>query len=438
MTDGPRAVALRVIRRVVEEGAYSNLTLRSALDRSELGRDDRALAAELAYGTLRRLRTLDWVVAQRSSRRLERIRPRPLALLRLGAYQLLFTRIPAHAAVSESVSLAGERERGFVNAVLRAIAVDPPPLPVGTDDDSISIRTGLAEWAVRELRTLVGDETEVAAEAFAARAPLSLRVNAARTSADRLEGELRALGLETRRGAIHRDTLLVDAADPVALPGYRDGWFAVQDEASAFVGLAVEAAEGDRVLDACAGPGGKASHLAGLVGRAGVVVAADAAPARARLVAEAARRLGARLLVLAHDARRPALSGTFDRVLVDAPCSGIGAARRRPELLWRPREEDVPESARLQREILLAGSDLLGRGGRLVYSVCTFPLVETDRVCDGLLAARPDLEPARIAGPDGEAPRVRLWPHRHGTDAMFVAAFRRRARSLPGAGRGDR
>ncbi|HXF73566.1 MAG TPA: hypothetical protein VNO79_13290, partial [Actinomycetota bacterium] len=138
-------------------------------------------------------------------------------------------------------------------------------------------------------------------------------------------------------------------------------------------------------------------------------------------------RLGVRALVLAQDARRPALREGFDRALVDAPCSGIGAARRRPELLWRPRRQELAGLARLQVAIAAAVAGLLRPGGRLVYSVCTFPRAETDAACDALLRHRPDLEPAAVDGPDGPAPRVRLWPHRHGTDAMFVAAFRRRA-----------
>src|SRR5204863_9508140 len=157
----------------------------------------------------------------------------------------------------------------------------------------------------------------------------------------------------------------------------------------------------------------------------GLLVAADVSPTRARLVAALARRLGEPVRTVAQDARRPALSGPFDRVLVDAPCSGIGAARRRPELLWRPARDDLSRLARLQVAIASSAAELLKPGGRLVFSVCTFPRAETDAACRAILRHRPDPVPEPIEGPDGAAERVRLWPHRHGTDAMFVAAFRR-------------
>lgn len=418
-------MALRVIRRVVEEGAFSNLTLAAALARSGLMSRDRDLASELTYGTLRRLRSVDWALARHTDRPLDQAPPPSLALLRLGAYQLVFTRIPPHAAVSETVALAEPRERGFVNAVLRRLAEDPPAWPEGDSDEEVSVRTGLAPWALRELRRLVGGEAEEAAAALATRAPLSLRVNRCRASVDDLERRLREAGHHPRPGTLHPDVLLLDGVDPSSLPGHREGWFAVQDEASAFVVAALDPSPGERVLDACAGPGGKAAHAACLVHPGGSLVAGDVAWKRARLVARTAGRLGVRALVLAQDARRPALRASFDRILVDAPCSGLGAARRRPELLWRPRREDLSGLARLQVAIVTAVADLLRPGGTLVYAVCTYPRAETDAACDAVERKRPDLVPIEVQGPEGAAPRVRLWPHRHGTDAMFVAAFRR-------------
>lgn len=423
--DSARSVALDVVRRVTESGAYTNLALPATLERARLSPRDRALATELAYGTLRRMLRLDHAIASVSSRSLARMTPRVLAILRLGAYQLLETRIPDHAAVSETVSLAGERERGFVNAVLRRLAADPPPPATGSSAEAISLRTGLAAWGVRELRRLVGDEAEAAAAGLATRAPLGLRVNTCRTSVAEMERALRAVGVEPVPGGLQPDTLLVEGVAPARLPGFREGWFVVQDQASAFVVRSLDPRPGERVLDACAAPGGKATHIACLVGPNGLAVAGDRAQ-RVGLVVAAAERLGLRVAVLAQDARKPALRGPFHRVLIDAPCSGMGSARRRPELLWRSRREDLPGLARLQVAIASATSDLLAPGGRLVYSVCTFPQAETDGVCDALLNARTELEPETIAGPDGPAPRMRLWPHRHGTDAMFVAAFRRR------------
>jgi len=419
-----RQVAFDVIRRVTEEHAYSTLAMASALDRSNLEGRDRALATELGYGTLRRLRSLDWALGPHVNRPLDRATPRALALLRLGAYQVLFTRIPPHAAVGETVALARQGERGFVNAVLRSLAAGPPEWPRGGDPESVAVRTGIANWAVAELeRVLPPDELAAAAEALAGHAPLSIRTNTCRVGSAELLEAIHAAGYGARRGEIHPDTLLVDDASPGRLPGFREGWFAIQDESSAFVVAALDLRPGDRVLDACAGPGGKATHAACLVGEEGLLVAADASPARARLVAQLAAKLGLPARVLAQDARRPAVHGPFDRILVDAPCSGIGAARRRPELLWRPARDDLSRLARLQVAIASGAAGLLRPGGRLVYSVCTFPRAETDAACRAILRHRPELRPVEIGGPDGPSERVRLWPHRHGTDAMFVAAF---------------
>ena len=388
-------------------------------------RRDRDLAAELTYGTIRRVLPIDHALSAHTDRPLERSSPAARSLLRLGAYQLLFTRVPDHAAVAETVELAGQRERGFVNAVLRKVAAEPPSWPDGPSDHAVSIRTGLSSWAVGELRRQLGPEAEEAARALSTPAPLAVRTNTCRISLGELERKFRAAGLEIHRGTLDPDALLVDAAFPQRLPGWRDGWFTVQDEASAFVVGALDPRPGERVLDACAGPGGKASHIACIVGRRGLAVAGDVSHRRAGLVTKLADRLGVRVHVVTQDAILPAIRGPFDRILVDAPCSGLGAARRRPELLWRPQKENLSRLARLQVAIVTGVADLLRPGGRLVFSVCTFPRAETSAVCDAVLRRRPDLEPAPIEGPDGAMPQVRLWPHRQGTDAMFLAAFRR-------------
>ena len=416
-----------MVLRVVEHDGYSNLSLGSALAGSSLSAQDRALATDLAYGTLRRLPWLDRALGPLLVRPLDRATPRARTLLRIGAYQVLCTRIPPHAAVGETVALAGPRERGFVNAVLRRLASDPPGPPTGGSDQEVALRTGLAPWAVRELRRLVGPEAEGAAGALGERAPLTIRTNTCRIGVDELARRLAEAGLEARPGTIHPGSLLLEGGNPSSLPGFREGWFAVQDQASSFVVAALAPEPGHRVLDACAGPGGKTGHLACLVGPEGLTVGADVSPARAGLVRTQAHRLGVGVQVLAQDARRPALRGSFDRVLVDAPCSGLGSARRRPELLWRPRRQELSHLARLQVAITASAAELLAPGGRLVYSVCTFPRAETDAACDAILRHRPDLEPEELSGPDGPGRRIRLWPHRHGTDAMFVAAFRRRS-----------
>ena len=420
-----RAVALEAIRRVIDEGAYSNLLIASLLGRSGLDRRDRAFASELAYGTLRRLVPLDLAIEQRANRPVERMSPGARHVLRLGAYQLLYTAVPHHAAVSESVSLVDPRERGFVNAVLRRVADDPPAPAVGDTEEALSGRTGLSRWAIRELRQLLGDEAEEAATALATRARLCLRANTCVSSVAQLSERLQGAGFASEAAPLDPDCLLLDGGDPAAMPGFDDGAFAIQDQASAFVVRALDPLPGERILDVCAAPGGKALFALCLVGEEGTVVASDVHPGRVRLIAAEADRLRLHPRLLVQDATAPAVRGTFDRILVDAPCSGVGAARRRPELLWRVPKDDLSRLARRQVAIASAAVDLLAPGGRLVYSVCTFPRAETDAACDALLRHRRDLRPVETPGADGPAARHRLWPHRHGSDGMFVAAFER-------------
>jgi 16S rRNA (cytosine967-C5)-methyltransferase len=421
-----RSVALEAIRRVTDEGAYSTIVIPGALRRSRLDERDRAFATELAFGTLRHLRSIDWALDQVATRPVSRMSPSARTTLRLGAYQVLFADVAPHAAVGETVGLAGDRERGFVNAVLRRLVREPPGWPAGSSDADVSVRTGLVPWAVQELgRLLPPDEVEPAARALATQADLCVRVNTAVVEVGAFREALLDAGVEPAPAPLDDTCFLVERGDPRALPGYEQGWFAVQDQASAFVVRALDLTPGQRVLDACAAPGGKALYAAASVGDAGLVVATDLHPGRAGLIRRGADRLGLRPLVMAQDATAPALRGPFDRIVVDAPCSGLGSARRRPELLWRNKREDLSKLARHQVAIVSSLADLLEPGGRLVYSVCTFPRAETEAAADAIVRHRPDLVPATIDGPDGPGERVRLWPHRHGSDGMFVAAFTR-------------
>ena len=428
MKQTARTVALEAIRRVTDEGAYSTIVIPGALRRSRLDERDRAFATELAFGTIRRLPSIDWALDGVASRPVNRMSPSARTVLRLGAYQLLFTDVAAHAAVGETVGLARDRERGFVNAVLRRLSSEPPTWPGGDGPTDVSVRTGMSAWAVQELGHLLpSDEVEPAARALATKARLCVRTNTAATTPARLEQALRESGHEPRSAPLDPTCFLLEGGDPARLPGFDEGWFAVQDQASAFVVRAMDPQPGDRVLDACAAPGGKAVFAASLVGPSGVVVGADLHAGRVVLISRGAHRLGVNVLVLAQDANAPALVGPFDRILVDAPCSGLGSARRRPELLWRNKKEDLSKVARTQVELVSTLTDLLAPGGRLVFSVCTFPRAETDAAADAIVRHRPDLAPVTIDGPEGPAARVRLWPHRHGSDGMFVAAFTRLA-----------
>ena len=353
--------------------------------------------------------------------------PGARAALRLGAYQLLFMRIPRHAAVSESVDLATPRERGFVNAILRKIADDPPTPPTGATDEDIFIRTGMSPWAVRELRRILGDdEAEVAAEAFGERGLLSLRTNTCATTVEAFVRGLRASGHTPRPAQLHPDCVLLDGGDPAGSAGSRKAGSPCRTRRPRSSSEPSIPSRATACSTSARRPAGRrrTSRASSASRDASSPPTSDPS---ARRSSGAPRNGSASPCASWRRTRRTRRSTrTFDRVLVDAPCSGIGSARRRPELLWRPRRGDLSSLARLQVAIASAAADRLRPGGRLVYSVCTFPRAETDAACDALVRHRPELEPVEIEGPDGSAARVRLWPHRHGSDGMFVAAFRKR------------
>lgn len=443
--DPARRAAFDVLRAVSERDAYANLVLPPMLTERGITGRDAAFATELAYGTCRTRGVLDAVIAAAAGRPAEQIDPVLLDLLRLGAYQLLRTNVAQHAAVSTTVEQAGiefdTARAGFVNGVLRTIA--------GRDE-----RSWVAELAPSAATDPVGHLAFVhahprwIAQAFA---------DALGADAGELDA---ALAADDARPAVHlaaRPGLLTAAeladavggsvgrycpyavylagGDPGRLAPVRDGRALVQDEGSQLVARALTLAplDGDdrgRWLDLCAGPGGKTALLAAVAaGRGGTVTAVEPAPRRAEMVEQ--NTVGLPVEVLRADGRQPPLAAAgFDRVLVDAPCTGLGALRRRPEARWRRTPADVAPLTALQRELLASAITLTRPGGVVLYATCSPHLSETvGVVADALrrqpvtaLDTRPLFAPTDRLGP---GPYVQLWPHRHGTDAMFAAALQK-------------
>ena len=367
----PRRGALDVLDRIDPGGASANLVLSGALERSQLAGPDRAFATDLVYGTTRRRRACDFLVDRFLARPVDgRVRN----ALRLGAYQLAFAGVPPHAAVGETVEVAPRPARGLVNAVLRRVAEADVCWP----DEAT--RLSVPDWVLDELGAAVGRERAVAA---------------------------------------------VEAMnEPATVTERPDGY--VQDAASQRVAAAAGAAPGSRVLDVCAAPGGKATALAAT---GAAVVAADVRPGRARLIRDNATRLGAAgVAVVAADGTAPPFpAAAFDRVLVDAPCSGLGTLRRRADLRWRVDRDAVHRLADLQLRLLLASADLVRPGGLLVFSVCTLTVAESTGVDDRLATLRPDLVPTEPPG-DPWQPWGRgavLLPQVAGTDGMCLFRYRR-------------
>lgn len=424
-----RLIALDALVRI-EEGAFAHIVVPETLRGSDLSDRDRAFVTDLVYGTVRAQRRLDDLVARASRRPVRRLDRPVRAALRLGAYQLLHG-VPAHAAVDETVDALGARSpraRGFTNGVLRALARLGPPWPEPADP---AVALSYPDWLVARLVTDLGpDDASAALAAMNEPAAVTLRANPRRATPDALEAELRSLAVETQRGALVGDALVVRGiGDPARLAAVREGRATPQDQASQCVAALVGAVPGARVLDVTAAPGGKAGALAERVGDEGSVVALDVDPGRSALVARAARRLGLSALhPVVADARRPPIAAArFDRVLVDAPCSGLGVLRRRADARWRITPEAVDELVLLQRAILGVAASLVRVGGVLVYSVCTLTDAETLGVDEWATGALPEL----TASPPPAAPwqplgrGARLLPQAAGTDGMYVLVLER-------------
>jgi 16S rRNA (cytosine967-C5)-methyltransferase len=455
-----REVALEVLRAVADRGAYANLLLPSLLAERGLPGRDAALATELAYGTLRGRGTYDAVLAACSTRPLTDIDPPLLDVLRLGTHQLLATRIGPHAAVATSVALAravaGAGAAGFANAVLRrvatrdleswlgAVAPDRAANPVGY----LAVSTSHPGWIVAAVSEALGEEpvtglpqTEAALAANGTRPQVALCAVPGLAS----QADLVAHGARAARWSPFG--AYTDGGDPAGLPEVRQGRAAVQDEASQLAALALARADvgrGDggaggsdrRWLDLCAGPGGKARLLAGLAAGGGArLVASDVREHRARLVRAAIPAAGGAAIVAdgTEPAWRPA---SFDRVIADVPCTGLGALRRRPDARWRKSPADVAALGPLQRSLLRSAINAARPGGVIAYVTCSPHVAETRVVVGEVTAARDDVllldAPALLSevpdlacpGPGGRY--AQFWPHRHGTDAIFLALLRRR------------
>jgi len=430
-----RSVALVALERI-ENGAYSNLVLPALLRGTVLDARDRAFATDLVYGTVRRRRALDFLLTPRSSQALARLEPVVRAGLRMGAYQLV-DGVPAHAAVGETVSaVAGiaPAARGYVNGVLRAVArAGPPwPWPDGNEVDALGVRYSQPDWIVSMLLAQVGEVTARAVMATADRAPgVTLRVNPRRATADSVEAELVTLGVRLERGRLVPDALVATGLGDVgALGAVRDGRATPQDQASQAIARLVAASlplprEGARcrVLDIAAAPGGKTTAIAELTDDV-LVVAGDVNGSRVARVGIATARLalpGVALMV-ADGRRLPLRPASFDAVLLDAPCTGLGVLRRRPDARWRLDPAAVETLAARQRELLAAAAKEVRPGGLLVYAACTFSDAETLGV-DAWAAEH--LGELRALAPPGPPWRAHgrgalLLPSDADTDGMFV------------------
>lgn len=446
-----RRLAFEILTQVEERQAYASLLLDARLQRSRLSQQERALATELTYGVLRWQGRLDYLLAAVTDRPWNTVDRALRRLLRLGAYQILFlTRIPAYAAVNETVTLTQEVMRGqiksgakaFVNAILRQLLErhttirfpDPSSDPVG----ALAARWSHPPWLVaRWLARLGVEETEALLQANNETPALSVVVNRVKCRPEEVEARLsRIAGSVTPGRFVPSIFHLKDGAEALRDPAFADGWYFPMDEAAALPILLLDPQPGDVVLDACAGGGGKTALLLGQLAGRGRVIALDPSARAHRRLREARARLGLdRVSPVQADARQAAQLFTrpVDRVLVDAPCSGLGTLRRHPERKWQQQETGLAALARLQLELLQGVAPVLRPGGVLVYSTCSLEPEETDAVIEMFLHDSPEFTavdapgslPATVAELIDSKGALRTWPHRHGLDGFYAIRLRR-------------
>ena len=432
-----REIALEILTRVEEDRAFADLLLDHHLSTGDLDPRDCGLATELTYGVLRWRGRLDAYLRETSHRPLATLPSWLRNLLRLGAYQCLFLdRVPPHAAVHESVKLA--RERGhegialFVNAVLRTLLRKGRALPEPDDPiEALALRHAFPPWLVRRwVARSGGEEAELLMNALNERPPFTIRINTLRLTREEIILRLKSEGVEALPTRHAPDGLILETPLlPDVSPSYREGLWTVQDEASILIGHFLSPKPGERIADLCAAPGGKTTHLAQLMGNRGQILAVDPHAGRLELTRKACRRFGATIVEsVLGEAQTLGHRASFDRVLVDAPCSNLGILRRAPELKWNRREEELSQLADTQTEILRAAAALVRPGGVLVYSTCSLEPEENEAVVGALRATHPEFAPHLPRPDEPAAPFTnedgvfRAVPHRHGTDGF--TAFR--------------
>jgi len=438
-----RLAAYEALRAVSRRAA----DLPAALARARAGlRDerDRALAGEIATGTLRWQGAFDRVISEYAGRPIDRLDPEIVEILRLTLFQLLhLDRVPASAAVNDAVHMARKVGKSsassLVNAILRRASRERGrlPLPARTTDahdaqlDYLETTLSHPRWLVERWRSRHGFE---AAEAWCrfnnSAAPLTLRANRLRTTREELAATLAAAGVETDPCRFAPDGLIVRSGNPLLTPIASEGLFIVQDEASQLVGAMAAARSGERVLDACAAPGGKTTGMAADMGDRGLLVACDVRPKRVRLLTETVRAAGARSVrVVQANAAEPLPFGeVFDMVLIDAPCSGLGTVRRDPDIKWRRVPDELGSLASLQTRILESAAAVVRAGGRILYSTCSSEPEENDEVVERFLGGLGRFRLVPLSFP--AAPELidstgcfRALPFRDGLEAFFAASL---------------
>ena len=441
--DKAREKALKILAQVHQQGAYANVALARELRQGELTDMDRRFVTELVYGAVKAGDTLDWVIKKYLKLPWRKVDSLIQEILRLGAYQLLYMdKVPASAACNESVELAkkygNQGAAKFVNGVLRTMVRQPEkgkfPEGQGNATVQLALTEQHPEWLVRRwIKEFGYDEAKELCQFNNRQAPVSIRTNTLKTSPSELMLQLTALGVEAVRSSYVDEGFVLEGHGSLdALAPLQEGYCQVQDESSMLVAHVVDPQPGDFVLDVCSAPGGKTTHMAALMEDRGRIVACDIYDHKLQRVMDNAHRLGIHIIEpKLKDAREihEEFAGQADRVLVDAPCSGLGVLRRKPDSRWRKAPELLKELPKLQLEILESASACVKDGGILVYSTCTIAQEENQDVVKAFLAQHSEFV-LENTGERLPVPRtdemVQLYPQRDGTDGFFIACMRRK------------
>ena len=441
MNQSARATALRVLVSCRNNGAWADAALKAQISRDGLSGPDAALCSRIVYGVMQNRMLLDFYIGAYCTQKPDHLQPPLLEILRIGAYQIIYLdKIPDSAAVNTSVELAKLAKRGqasgLVNAVLRKLSQNKkalPPVPERDDVQRLSIQYSHPKWFVKRLVSLLGREE---AERFLACdnqiAPITVQVNPLKTTLEALTEELQQAGISVQPHSWVPDCLeLSGTGDLAALPSFREGKFLVQDPAARLVSLIAGIRPGQKVLDVCAAPGGKSLSAAFAMAGNGSIVACDLHENKLKRIQESADRLGVNIITTqAADGRvfRPEWEASFDTVLVDAPCSGLGIIRKKPDTRYK-KADDLFTLPVVQAAILDNAARYVRPGGTLVYSTCTILPEENEQVTEAFLAEHADfgLEPFELPLPVGKSDgSLTLCPQRHDTDGFYICRMTRR------------
>ncbi len=435
----PRELALMILYDIEKHQAYLNISFQNHIEKAELSGRDVAFVKELCYGVLQWKLRLDATISRFSSVKLKKLSPYVLSILRLGLYQLFFMdKIPESAAVNESVKLAGryaKQSRGFINAILRRAVREGEQMSQGESDEALSVRYSHPVTLVHWMREQFGDEKaqEILKENNQP-PPLFVRVNTLKTNREALLFDLKEAGGSVCAGAWSDSSIIFENGSVSQLSAYQDGLFTVQDQSAQLAALALSPQPGQRVFDVCAAPGGKTTHLAELMQNKGEILALDIYEKRLSSVTEHAKRLGLSIITTkVADAGTFTAEGLADKILVDAPCSGLGVIRRRPDLKYKNELTNFEELQETQLKILSHCAELLKPGGEMVYSTCTINPGENEGVVEWFLKQHKDfsLMPVQNQHIMGKAAELlsggmaTFYPQQAGGDGFFIAKLKK-------------